>query len=265
MYYCYLNGKILPYGECNLHISDLQLQRGYGVFDFFRSRNGSIPWLSDYTDRLFTSVQLSGMDMELSRQSFTSIIFDLHQKNRSENGAFKVIITGGYSENLDTVSGRENIIILNVPWQGPDRESYDKGVNLITQEHLRSNPEIKTLNYFTTLQLRNKMKKHHAVDILFHRKTISEASRANLFFVKGGTIFTPANDILMGITRKRLLAMFGEIRVEDIEFDRLYDFDEMFLSSTSRDITPVVSVDGRKIGTGRPGGVTKEITEAFKV
>jgi branched-subunit amino acid aminotransferase/4-amino-4-deoxychorismate lyase len=77
-------------------------------------------------------------------------------------------------------------------------------------------------------------------------------------------VFTPASGILHGITRKQMLSMFGEIRVEDIEAGRLYDFDEMFLTATSRDVTPVVSVEGKKIGNGTPGPVTREIQSAFR-
>jgi len=102
------------------------------------------------------------------------------------------------------------------------------------------------------------------VDVLFHTDRISEASRANLFFVKNGEVSTPVSDILKGITRKQVLSMFSEIRLEDIGTDRLYDFDEIFLTGTSRDITPVVSVEGQVIGNGRPGPVTREIQAAFR-
>ena len=108
-----------------------------------------------------------------------------------------------------------------------------------------------------------KLREYGAVDVLFHTQTISETSRANLFFVKEGQVYTPASHILKGITRKQVLSIVGNIRVEDIEAGRLYDFDEMFLTSTSRDVTPVVSVEGKRIGNGTPGPVTREIQAAF--
>jgi len=107
------------------------------------------------------------------------------------------------------------------------------------------------------------MTEYNAVDVLFYTDKISEASRANLFFVKGDRIFTPASDILKGITRKKVLAMFPEIRIEDIEAEKLYYFDEMFMTSTTRDVSPVVAVEGKKIGTGVPGPLTRKIQEAF--
>ncbi|MFH0758168.1 MAG: aminotransferase class IV [Bacteroidota bacterium] len=261
--YCYLNGDLVRYEKLNLHVSDLLFQRGYGVFDFFRSRNGTIPWLKDYEERFFTSLELSGLEVDLNRERFESIIHRLQQKNGLVNGVFKVIVTGGYSDNLEAVSGPANLVILNLHWNKPAPETFEKGVHLISESFVRPNPEIKTLYYHNTLRLQKKLRAYGAVDVLFHNNRISEASRANLFFVKGGQVCTPASDILKGITRKQVLSMFGEIRVEDIEADRLYDFDEIFLTATSRDVTPVVSVEGKRIGKGTPGPVTREIQAAF--
>lgn len=260
---CYFNGNLIPFGELYLPITDLQIQRGYGVFDFFRCRNGSIPWLDDYLERLFTSLELSGIETDLDKEQLTSVLHDLQEKNGMNNGAFKVIVTGGYSDNLASVSGQSNIIILNVPWKKPPDDTFKKGVNLISERYVRPNPEVKTLYYFNSLRLQKKLREYNAVDVMYHTDRISEVSRANLFFIKGGRVYTPASDILKGITRKRLLSMFSEIRVEDINAELLYDFDEIFLSSTSRDVTPVVSIEGQKIGKGSPGPITREIQAAF--
>lgn len=263
-FFSYFNGDLVLYDDLNLHISDLLFQRGYGVFDFFRSRKGDIPWLTDYVERLYTSLELSGIEVDLDREAFKAVIHQLFQKNGLENGAFKVIVSGGFSDNLESVTGPSNLVILNIPWKRPPEETFEKGVNLISEEFVRPNPEIKTLYYLNSLRLQKKLKAYDAVDVLFHSQRISEASRANLFFVSGGQVYTPASDILKGITRKKVLSLFDEIRVEDIETDRLYEFDEMFLTSTSRDVTPVVSVEGEKIGKGTPGPVTREIQAAFR-
>lgn len=262
---CYFNGEFVPYGEMHLHVSDLQIQRGYGIFDFFRIRNGQIPWLEDYMDRIFNSLELSGIETDLGKDQFREIIHRLHQKNKLENGAFKVIVTGGYSETLSSVTDPSNFLILNVDWKKPPEATFEKGVPLIRDRFIRPHPLIKTLYYFNTLRLQKKMQEDGAADVMFHTDTITEASRANLFFVKKGRISTPGQQILRGITRKQVLALFEEIRVEDVPHDRLFEFDEIFMTATSRDITPVVRVDGRKIGTGAPGPVTREIQEAFRL
>jgi branched-subunit amino acid aminotransferase/4-amino-4-deoxychorismate lyase len=263
MGFCFFNNELLPYEKLNFHISDLQFQRGYGVFDYFRSRNGSIPWFDDYKTRLFRSVELAGIDININKQELKDIINQLQKKNGFVNGAYKVIVTGGYSENLDEVTGKSNFLVLNLPWKEPSEESYKNGVNLISDNYIRHNPEIKSLNYFNRLRLHKKLREYQAVDVLYHTNTISETSRANLFFVKGGQIYTPATNMLEGITRKQILKMFPEIRVQDIDASGKYDYDEVFLTSTSREITPVVKIDGKKIGKGVPGPVTMEVRSKF--
>jgi branched-chain amino acid aminotransferase len=264
MSYCYLNGDIKPFDECSLHISDLQFQRSYGVFDYFRCRNNEIPWLGDYTGRLFNSIHLAGIEIDMSREEFTNIVYDLKHRNGSDQMAFKVIVTGGYSDTLESVTGSANILILNVPWRQPAKESFEKGVNLISCEYQRPDPEIKSLYYFNTLKLRKRLKEFNAIDVLYYTNNITEASRASVFFVKGSDVFTPTNNILSGITRKKLLSVYPEIKQRDIEASRLFDFDEMFVASTSRDLTPVVRVDGKKIGDGKVGKVTREIMNNFQ-
>lgn len=263
-YYCYFNGELLRYEDVNFHLSDLAFQRGYGVFDFFRSRKGKIPWLKDYRDRLFSSLEKAGIESDLNEEQFESIIHDLQQKNKLANGAFKVIVTGGYSDNLESVTGKANVVIMNMEWRKPPVEAFEQGVNLISENFVRPNPEIKSLYYLNTLRLQKKLREYKAVDVLFHTDIISEASRANLFFIKEGQVYTPASNILKGITRKQVLALFSDIKVEDIQSDRLYDFDEIFMTSTSRDVTPVVRVEGKAIGKGRPGPVTREIMAKFQ-
>jgi len=216
-------------------------------------------------DRLFNSLDLSGMEVDMDRKQFANIIRNLQEKNGLDNGAFKVIVSGGYSDNLESVTGKTNMVILNLDWKKPPEVTFMKGVHLIIDNYVRPNPEVKSLYYFNTLRLQKKLREYGAVDVLYHTDRISEASRANLFFVKGGHVFTPTSDILKGITRKMVLSMFEEIHLKDVEAKRLYEFDEIFMTSTTRDVTPVVRVEGKKIGTGSPGPVTKEIQEAFRV
>ena len=262
--YCYFNGAVVPYDQIHLHVSDLLFQRGYGIFDYFRIRNGAIPWFEDYADRLYSSLALSGIEVDIDRGHFTALINELQKKNHMSEGAYKVIVTGGYSDSLDAVTGPANVVILNVAWQRPPDDTFEKGVRLIQEKYVRPNPEIKTLYYFNTMRLREKLKAFDAVDVMFYSDTITEASRANLFFISKGVVFTPGSGILKGVTRKQVLSRFKEIRVEDIGTDRLDEFDEVFMTGTSRDITPVVSIEGRIIGNGTPGPVTREIQSAFK-
>lgn len=260
---CYYNGELIPFGEIRIPVSDLQFQRGYGVFDFFRCREGRIPWLNDYLDRLYNSLMLSGLEIALDREQIKSVLQELQQSNGMDNGAFKIIVTGGLSNNLESADGPASILILNVPWNGPATESFEQGVKLISDHYIRPNPEVKTLYYFNSLRLQKKFREYKAAEVLYHTDRITEASRASVFFVKGTQLSTPAINILKGITRKRVLSQFSEIREEEIEARNLYEFDEIFICSTSRDVTPVISIDGKMIGLGKPGPITREIQAKF--
>jgi branched-subunit amino acid aminotransferase/4-amino-4-deoxychorismate lyase len=265
MEHCYINGTIKPYKECHLHISDLLIQRGYGVFDFFRVREGEIPWLEDYTDRLFNSIRYAGIESPVTRHEFLEAIDNLKQLNQSENSAFKVLVTGGYSEDLGTVSGHPNMLILHTSWSPLPAKTRQQGVALISDEFIRPNPEIKTMYYFNSLRLRRKMTEYGAADVLYHQDLVTETSRASIFCVRDGKIFTPAKNILEGITRKQVMRQFPEIEARDIRFDDFLQMDEVFITSTTRDITPVVSIDGKTIGNQTPGPVTRELQENFRI
>lgn len=260
---CYFNGDFLKYENLTIHASDLLFQRGYGVFDFFRCRNGSLFWMEDYLDRFLNSAKIAGIEPGLNKSEISSVISSLQDRNGMLNGAFKLMLTGGYSDNLESVTGAPNLLILNLNWNRPAKEIFENGVNLISEEFVRPNPEAKTLYYFNSMRLQQKMKEFSAVDVMYYTKHISETSRANLFFVKDGRVITPANDILPGITRKQILSLFPEIKVEDIDAQNRYDFDEMFICSTTREVTPVVMVDGQKIGKGTVGPVTREIQDVL--
>jgi branched-chain amino acid aminotransferase len=265
MDYCYFNGTIKPYKDCLLHVSDLLIQRGYGVFDFFRVRGGEIPWLNDYTDRLFHSIRYSGIQSPVTREEFLSAIQKLKKINKSPEAAFKVLVTGGFSEDLGTATGQSNMLILHRPWKKEPTKNDQQGVALISDKFARPNPEIKTLYYFNSLRLHRKMMEYGAVDVLYYQDFITETSRASIFCVKGGAIFTPSRNILDGITRKQVMKQFPEIQTRDIPFDELFSMDEVFMTSTTREITPVVSVDGKLIGKRTMGPVTRELQNTFRI
>lgn len=260
---CYFNGDFLKYENLNIHASDLLFQRGYGVFDFFRCRNGSLFWLDDYLDRFYNSAEIAGIEIGLNRTELSSVIYNLQEKNGMQNGAFKLMLSGGYSDNLESVTGAPNLLILNLNWNRPAKEIFENGVNLVSEKFVRPNPEAKTLYYFNSMRLQQKMKEFLAVDVMYYTNHISETSRANLFFVKDSRVITPAKDILLGITRKQILRLFPEIKVEDIDAQNRYDFDEMFICSTTREVTPVVMVDRKKIGKGAVGPITREIQDVL--
>lgn len=263
---CYLNDNFIDYNLAQFHISDLGLQRGYSIFDYFLEMENRVPFLDDYLDRFYTSAKLLNLEVPLTRDLLKEKITYLLQQNKFGTSGIKLLLTGGYSDDLYTPA-TPNFMILNLPlFHRPG--DFGDGIKLILLDYQRHLPEVKTTYYLPSISLFPKLKEKGAVEVLYHHNgLISETTRANIFFIKKGTLITPAEGILKGITRKYVLQVArelmpveeGEVRLED-----LWESDEAFITGTSKHVAPIVEVEGRMIGNGKPGERTKVISDAYE-
>jgi D-amino acid aminotransferase len=263
--YGVINDKLLSMHEASVHVSDLSVQRGYGIFDFFKVSDGHPFFLDDYLDRFYRSAEIMRLVVPYQREKLKSLIYRLIEKNHLSESGVKMILTGGYS--LDGyLPGIPNLIITQQRLVLPGREQIAQGVSIITYEYVRDLPEAKTINYAMGIWLQDRVAQASAYDVLYVRNgVVSEFPRCNVFVVtRDGKVVTPADDVLPGITRKnvlRLAARRFEAAADQISLDTLYDAREVFLTSTTKRIVPVVDVDGRTIGDGKPGPVTRQLLE----
>jgi D-alanine transaminase/branched-chain amino acid aminotransferase len=263
---CYLNNRFLPYREANLHLSDLGLQRGYGIFDYFIEMNGRIPFFDDYLDRFYTSAGLLNLDVPLNRELLKEKVTYLLQQNKFGTSGIKLLLTGGYSDDLYSPSA-PNFIILNLPvtWRPGDP---GEGVKLLMLDFQRHLPEVKTTFYLPSLALFREMKEKGAVEVLYHHNgLISETTRANIFLVREGRLITPETGVLKGITRKYVLQVAKAIMpVEErqVMLEELRESEEVFITGTSKHVAPVVEIGGGIIGNGRVGDHTRAIADAYE-
>jgi branched-subunit amino acid aminotransferase/4-amino-4-deoxychorismate lyase len=263
---CFLNNRILQYRDAQLHVSDLGLQRGYSIFEYFLEYENRIPFLDDYLDRFYASAGSLNLDVTLSRDLLKEKIAYLLKQNKLGTSGIKLFLTGGYSEDLYSPS-RPNLFILNPPvFHQPG--DFGDGVKLLLLDYQRHLPEIKTTFYLPSIALLPKMKAKGAIEVLYHHQgLLSESTRANLFLIKNSMLITPASGVLPGITRKYVLQLAREllpVEERDVRLDELWDCDEAFITGTSKHVAPVVEVEGRMIGSGKPGEVTKMISEAYE-
>lgn len=265
--YAVLNGGMIEYKKANVSIADLAIQRGYGIFDFFRIEGGHWIFSEYYLDRFFNSMKLSGFIFPYTREEVHDMVIGVVKKNKAPNSYIKMIVTGGNSLNGFEPAEIPNFIIINSPIKLWDKDLFKKGANLISDEYMRPFPLVKSTNYFNAVRLYPKMKKYKAVDVLYHHeKKVHETSRANIFMIKGDKIFTPKKEILQGITRKRFLKAVKkkyEIAYKAFSFKKLLKADEAFITSTTKDIMPIVRIDKHKIGKGKTGNVSKELIKLF--
>lgn len=262
---CYVNNKFIRYGEARLHISDLGLQRGYGIFDYFLEMDGRIPFYDLYLDRFYRSAEMMQLEVPLIREILKEKISFLLKSNGFGRSGIKLLLTGGYSDDLYS-PGLSNFMILNMPLKHDPCE-FNDGVKLLTLDYKRWWPEVKTTFYLPSLVMNRRLKEEGAIEVLYHQNGfISETTRANFFLVKDGILITPGDGILKGITRKHVIKTAGGIMpVEErpVGLDEVWDCDEAFITGTSKHVMPVITVDCKIIGNGKPGNMTRRVAEVF--
>ncbi|MCX2740971.1 aminotransferase class IV [Pontibacter anaerobius] len=263
--YAYVRGQVLPLEQATLHISDLSIQRGYGVFDYFRISNGRPVFLDDYLERFHASAQAMRMQVPIPDEELRSVIRELISKNGIPMAGMKMILTGGYSEN-GYDPAEPSLVILQQPLMLPGPEMLAKGIKIITHEYVREVPRAKTINYTMGIRLIEEIKNRGASDVLYQQQgVVSEFPRCNLFIVReDDALVTPAENVLLGVTRKNVLALAGK-KYKAVEgtvtLENVYQAKEVFLTSTTKRILPIVQVDEQVIGTGKPGDITLSLLE----
>jgi branched-subunit amino acid aminotransferase/4-amino-4-deoxychorismate lyase len=263
---CYLNDHFVPFEEARLHISDLGLQRGYGIFDYFLATSGRIPFYDDYLDRFYTSADRLNLKVPLCRKDLKETIAELLRQNGLATSGIKLLLTGGYSDDLYSPSS-PNFMVLNLPVHHNPGE-FGEGVKLILLDFQRHIPEVKTTFYLPSIALFPIMKAAGAIEVLYHHNgLISETTRANIFLIKNETLITPSPGVLQGITRKHVLGAAKDLLAvveREVRLEEIWEADEVFITGTSKHVMPVVQIEGRKVGNGKPGLRTKAVSAAFE-
>lgn len=262
-----INGGLVAADKAFLLINDLTIQRGYGIFDFFKTLNGRPVFLEDHLDRFYYSAEQMRLYVGKSREQLKALLSELMQQNNIANSGVRITLTGGYSADGYTMD-KPNMIITQQPLV-PYNDAESAGLKLITYAHQRQMPHIKTIDYLMAIWLQPLIKERGAQDVLYHQnERVSECPRANFFIVMtGGKIVTPANNLLKGIIRKQVLKHFGrefEMEERDVTINEIYASNEAFITSSTRNIWPVAAVDGNQIGNGKPGEITMLLAGKLK-
>jgi len=263
--FCFADGEIIESKSAIIHPMDLGLIRGYGIFDFFRSVNYKPLFLDHYLDRFIASADKTFLPLPYSRAELKQIIQELTEKNDMEQGGFRMILSGGLSENhFSPAEGKFFIFPESLLF--PSDEKYNRGIKLLSLEYVRPIAEIKTTNYALSVWDSIRWKKEGAEDVLYHRDgLVSESSRSNFFIVKNGTVITPDKDILLGITRKHILQLVDKVEIRPVTLTETLEADEAFISSTTKILLPVTQIDNHRIGYGKPGPVSMDILKKFRL
>jgi len=256
-----INGSILNKRDAVLHINDLSIERGYAVFDYFKTVNGKPIFWEDNLDRFFYSAKCMRLEIEQSREELKILILQLMNENNIADSGIKLLLTGGYSSDGYSIS-KPNLIITQQT-QKRNEAAEMNGIRLVTYEHQRQLPHVKTIDYLMGILTQPYVKEKNADDVLYKQNGfITECPRSNIFIVtKDERIITPEKNVLHGITRKHVLQIAAQefkTETKDITVDELYNAAEVFVTSTSKNITPILSADEIEYGSVT-GTITKRL------
>jgi branched-chain amino acid aminotransferase len=275
----YVNGKFLPQSEAKVSVFDHGLLYGDGVFEGIRAYNGRVFKLDRHLDRLFHSAKAIDLKIPLSKEELAKIILDTCRRNEIKEGYIRPIITRGPGDlGLDPRKCKTgpSLIVIAQPSINLLGKAYDRGLRVVTSSYRRVppqslSPSIKSLNYLNNILAKIEANQYGADEALLLdiHGYVSEASAENIFIVRNHTIVTPFTSTnLPGVTRETVLELAPGLGLEAKEqFFTLYDVwaaDEAFITGSAAEVAPVVEVDGRSIGDGKPGPTTKKIMKAFR-
>ncbi len=275
----YVDGKLVEKQDAKISVFDHGLLYGDGVFEGIRSYNGLVFKLTEHIDRLYESAHTLMLKIPLSKKQLIKAVVDTLKVNRLKDAYIRLVITRGVGDlGLDPRKcPLPSIIIITDKITLYPKKLYDEGLRIITVPTVRNlpealNPQIKSLNY-----LNNIMAKIEAINsgveeaiMLDSMGFVAECTGDNLFIVKNRELCTPPQYVgtLRGITRDAVmdLAKKSRIAVRECVLTRheVFNAEEAFLTGTAAELIPVVNVDGRQIGTGRPGKTTLSLLQGFR-
>jgi branched-chain amino acid aminotransferase len=275
----YIDGAFLPESEAKISVFDHGLLYGDGVFEGIRFYNGRVFALEAHLDRLWDSARAICLTIPLSREEMTAALLDTIRQNELRDGYIRLVITRGVGTlglNPETCR-RPSVIIIAASIALYPEELYQRGLDVITCGTRRVSPgalssQVKSLNYLNNILAKIEAMQAGAGEglMLNEQGFVAECTGDNIFVLKRGGLFTPPISAggLRGITRGvvfEIAAEFG-ISVQEPEMTRydIYTADECFLTGTAAEIIPVISLDRRIIGAGRPGPETARFIARFR-
>jgi branched-chain amino acid aminotransferase len=274
----YIDGKFYGERDAKISVFDHGLLYGDGIFEGIRAYNGRVFRLKEHIDRLFFSAKAILLTIPISRSAITEAVLESCRKNRLRDGYIRLLVTRGVGTLGLNPSRckRPSVIVIADKIQLYPPELYERGMEIVTVPTVRNlhsalNPAIKSLNYLNNILAKieaNGAGCEEAV-MLNAEGFVSECTGDNIFIVKEGRLMTPplSAGALYGITRQVVIELAGQsgVAVTEPNLTRydLFNAKECFLTGTGAEIVPVVKIDGRVIGTGKPGQLTKKLVTAY--
>ncbi|MCI0538616.1 MAG: branched-chain-amino-acid transaminase [Verrucomicrobiales bacterium] len=274
----YIDGQFYSEKDARISVFDHGLLYGDGVFEGIRAYHGRVFKLKEHIDRLFCSAKAILLTIPMSHAEVMAATVETCRQNNLSDGYIRLLVTRGIGTlglNPNRCE-RPSVIVIADKIQLYPKEYYERGLDIVTVPTTRNlhsalNPAIKSLNYLNNILAKieaNNAGVEEAI-MLNAEGFVSECTGDNVFIVKGNQLLTPplSAGALYGITRGIVLELGREkgMQVGEPNLTRydLFNADECFLTGTGAELIPVVKIDGRIIGSGQPGPVTKNLVENY--
>ncbi len=274
----YIGGKLYDKADAKISVYDHGLLYGDGVFEGIRSYSGRVFKIEQHVDRLYDSARAINLQIPIDKAQMAKAIRETLEANNLKDAYVRVIVTrGAGSLGLDPRKTTDpQVIIITDSISLYPTELYEHGLKIVTAGTIRNhpaalNPRIKSLNYLNSILAKIEGTNAGCLEALMlnHKGEVAECTGDNIFIVRKGELHTPSLDsgILEGITRDAVIELARDAGLTVVErtMDRhdIYTADECFLTGTAAEVIPVVECDGRPIGDGTPGPVTKDLLKRF--
>ena len=273
----YINGKLFDKDEAKVSVYDHGLLYGDGVFEGIRVYNGKVFRHQEHIDRLYESARSIALEIPIPPADMLKAVEDTVRANNKAEGYIRLIVTRGPGNlGLDPRSCKPNVIIIVDDISLYPKELYENGLKIVTSSLIRNhpnalNPRIKSLNYLNNILAKIEAIRAGCLEALMlnHKGEVAECTGDNVFIVKRGILKTTPPDagILEGVTRNAVMDLAKQLGIPLVEATLtrhdIYAADECFLTGTAAEVIAVTECDGRVIGSGKQGPLTKKLREAF--
>ena len=272
----YINGSIVPQQQAKVSVTDYGFLYGYGLFETMRAYGGRVFRLERHVNRLAESAEFLGIPID--KLELETAVGNIIQANRLRDARIRITVSigeGGLAPDPASCTS-PTVLVMAGEYKPHPEKVYQRGFRAVVSS-LRRNSQsplsrLKSTSYLESMLARQEARQADADEAicLNERGRLAEASMSNLFLVAGGALKTPGLDsgILPGITRETVLELAAELGIRavegGIEVDELLRAGEAFLTSSLLEVMPLVAVDGRPIGDGMPGAITRRLMNEYR-
>jgi branched-chain amino acid aminotransferase len=275
----FIDGKFYNEREAKISVFDHGFLYGDGVFEGIRAYNGRVFKLKEHIDRLFYSAKAILLEIPMSHAKICDAVIQSCRVNKIRDGYIRLVVTRGVGTlGLNPKSCKKpSTVIIAGKIQVYPPEVYARGIDIVTVPTTRNlhsalNPAIKSLNYLNNILAKIEANNAGCQNglMLNAEGFVSECTVDNVFIIKNSDVFTPplSAGALYGITRQTVIELAAQngLKVTEPNLTRydLYNADECFLTGTGAEIMPVIKIDGRVIGTGKPGNLTRKLVGEYR-